>query len=252
MPVLPKFWTMCRTAAVAALVLTAVLTPRLALAAEALAAVAANFAKPVEALAARFQAETGHTIKVSLGSTGKLYAQIANGAPFDLFLAADQARPEKAEAEGLAVPGSRFTYASGRLALIRSDGGEPSLDFLKEGAFRHLAIANPKLAPYGLAAEQAMSGLGLLEQLRPKLVFGENIGQTFAMAATGNAEAGFVALSQVTGPRWVVPADLHAPIHQDAVLLTRSADNEAAKGFLAYLRSEEGRQIIRGFGYDTE
>jgi molybdate transport system substrate-binding protein len=223
-----------------------------AMAAEALAAVAANFAKPAAELVARFGAETGHTVKVTLGSTGKLYAQIANGAPFDLLLAADQARPEQLVAQGLAAPDSRFTYASGRLVLVRADGGEPSLDFLKEAAFRHLAIGNPRLVPYGLAAEQAMAGLGLLEQLRPKLVLGENIGQTYAMVSTGNAQAGFVALSQVTGPHWLVPAGLHAPIHQDVVLLLRAANNEAARGFHAYLRSAEGRKLIQSFGYDTE
>ncbi len=231
--------------------------PRPLAAAEALAAVAANFAKPVERLIADYEAASGHRIRATLGSTGKLYAQIAHGGPFDLFLAADQARPERLVAEELAVPDSRFTYAVGRLALIRSDGGQVGANLLRKADFRRLAIANPKLAPYGLAAEQTLAGLGLLDSLRGKLVFGENIGQTILMVTTGNAEAGLVALSLVSEPSdarsyWLVPADLHEPIRQDAVLLARAKGNPAAEGFLAYLRSPEGREAIQRYGYDTD
>lgn len=220
--------------------------------ADALAAVASNFLKPAEQLAAAFQAESGHRVRLSAGSTGKLYAQISHGGPFDLFLSADEARPGLLEAEGLAVAGSRFTYAVGRLALIRSAGGEVGPDYLKAGGFRRLAIANPKLAPYGVASKQALRTLGFWEQMEPRLVYGENISQALAMVATGNAEAGLVAFSMVSGLHWKVPATLHEPVRQDVVLLKRAAKNEAARGFLAYLRSAEGQAAIRGFGYDTD
>lgn len=252
MPVLP----ICRTAAAAALVLAVALPPRLAGAAEALAAVASNFAKPVAELVTRFEAKTGHTVKVSLGSTGKLYAQITHGAPFDLFLAADQERPRRLEAEGGAVDGSRFTYAEGRLALIRAGGGPVEFERLMDGGFRKLALANPKLAPYGLAAEQSLRHAGVWERVAARLVYGENIGQAYTLVATGNADSGLVALSQVKGMAdppayWLVPADWHEPIRQDAVLVQRGKGNEAAEGFLAYLRSAAAREIIGDFGYGT-
>lgn len=219
-------------------------------AAEALAAVAANFARPAEQLAARFERDSGHRVRLALGSTGKLYAQIVRGGPYDLFLAADAERPARLVADGRAVRASQVTYAVGRLALIRHDDRRPSPAWLAAGDFRRLAIANPRLAPYGLAAEQALHGLGLAATLRPKLVFGENIGQAFALVATGNAEAGLVALAQVEARQhWLVPAALHAPIRQDAVLLVRGAGNPAAEGFLAYLRTDAAQAAIAAFGY---
>lgn len=232
-----------------------------ATAAEALVAVAANFADVVRQLEPGFRAATGHALAVSIGSTGQLYAQIRGGAPYDLLLAADQERPRRLAEEGLAVAGSRFTYAVGRLTLwsaaaerIGADGEET----LRHGGFRHLALANPKLAPYGAAARQVMRRLGLWEVLRERLILGENVGQTFAMVASGNAELGFVALAQVLssrnttpGSRWDVPARLHEPIRQDAVLLTRAADNLAARAFLGYLKSPTARSLIERSGYGT-
>ncbi|MEQ8936695.1 MAG: molybdate ABC transporter substrate-binding protein [Amphiplicatus sp.] len=226
---------------------------------EALIAVAANFAAPMEALEAAFEKSSGHALTVSAGSTGKLYAQIAGGAPFDILLAADTERPERLEAEGRAVSGSRFTYAVGRLALWSADTGfigEDGAAVLRDGKFRRLAIANPDLAPYGAAAMETLEELGLAETLRSKIVMGENIGQAYAMAASGNAELGFVALSQIaadkSGSRWVPPAALYKPIRQDAVLLARAAKNEAALAFLAYLKSEEAHAVLARSGYGTD
>jgi len=225
----------------------------------ALVAVAANFAEVMERLEADFEAESPHAITITTGSTGQLYAQIANGAPFDALLAADQARPERLEAEGLAVRGSRFTYARGQLVLWSADPGrigDAGPAVLRRGDFRRLAMANPELAPYGLAARQALDGLAAL---RGKIVFGENVGQTHAMVATGNAELGFVARSYVDSPRnpapgsrWTVPETLHEPIRQDAVLLLRGEDNSAARDLLAYLRRPAVRQVIAEHGYGVE
>lgn len=228
----------------------------------ALVAVAANFAEVVEALAPLFSDSSGHDLTITTGSTGKLYAQILAGAPFDVLLAADRERPARLEAEDLAVDGSRFTYAIGRLtlwspepALIDDDG----LKTLDEQAFRFLAIANPELAPYGLAAVQTLDHFGLKAALEDKLVMGQNIGQAFAMVATGNAELGLVAKSQAVsatneeaGSRWDVPAEAHAPIRQQAVLLRHGAENPAALAFLTFLRSEEARERIEAFGYGVD
>ena len=233
-------------------VLLTVLPPTASAAGEALAAVASNFAKPVERLVADSGDRTGHRVRLSLGSTGKLYSQIVHGGPFDLFLAADQARPARLLADGLAVAGSQSTYALGRLVLVRADGGTAAPAILRQDGFRRLAIANPKLAPYGVAAEQAIDALGLTARLRGKLVFAENIAQAAAMVATGNAEAGLIAASLVSGPAWPVPAHLHAPIRQDAVLLMRGRNNPAAMGFIAYLQSAEGRATIRAFGFGED
>ncbi len=222
-------------------------------------AVAANFTEVMEALSEGFKERTGHSLRISFGSTGKLYAQIANGAPFDVFLAADQARPLRLEKEGLAVPGTRFTYAEGVLVLWSPDKtvvtGQPK-KLLESAEFRHLAIANPDLAPYGRAAYETLKGLGLWSSLAPKLVRGQNIGQAFQFVATGNAELGFVALSQVMSPRntapgsrWEVPSPQHGPIQQDAVLLKRGDDNAAARAFLRFLRSPDSLRIIHAFGY---
>ncbi|WP_417733623.1 molybdate ABC transporter substrate-binding protein [Roseovarius sp.] len=223
-------------------------------------AVATNFAEAAEQLIAGFEAQTDHRITLVTGSTGKLFAQIIEGAPFDAFLAADQARPARLEAENRAVAGARFTYAKGQLVLwsatpgfIKPDGAAA----LRAGDFTHLAIANPDLAPYGLAAKQALQGLDLWDALRPKLVMGQNIGQAFSMVATGNAELGLVAKSYAvsnrnreSGHHWDVPEALYDPIRQDAVLLREA--NVAARDFLAYLKGGEARLLIQDHGYHVE
>ena len=226
---------------------------------EAYIAVAANFAEVTELLAQRFEKETGHKLRVTTGSSGKLYAQISNGAPFDVFLSADQARPKRLEQEGKTVAGSRFTYATGQLSLWSADPtliGTSGPAALKQAGFRSLAIANPKLAPYGLAAREALKALKLWRGLQNKIVMGQNVGQTFALIASGNAELGLVARSYVISPRnksrgsrWDVPSSLHSPVRQDAVLLSRAADNPAAFAFLQFLKSQETIRVIRQFGY---
>lgn len=222
-------------------------------------AVAANFTGPMKAIAAVFEKTTGHKAELIIGSTGKFYAQIKTGAPFDVFLAADNETPAKLEQEGLSVKGSRFTYATGKLVLWSANTGlvDGKGDVLKKGDFKKLAIANPKVAPYGAAAVETMAKLGLLDTITPKLVQGESIGQAFNFIATGNAELGFVALSQVleggklkSSSAWTVPANLHAPIVQDAVVLTRGKDNKAAAELVALLKSERIKDLIRSYGYD--
>lgn len=229
-------------------------------AAEAQVAVAANFAEPIKAIAAVLEKTTGHTLKITVGSTGRLYAQIRNGAPFDVLLAADDKAPAQLEADGMAQPGSRFTYASGKLVLWSPDAARVDAQgtVLKTAGFRKLAVANPKTAPYGVAALEVIDKLGLSAALAPKLVQGESIGQTYNFAFTGNAEIAFVAMSQVldggrlkSGSMWVVPQTLYAPIQQDAVLLKRAANNEAAQALLRLLKSPEVTALIRSFGYDT-
>lgn len=218
-------------------------------------AVASNFADPLRPIARRFEAGTGHTVILSPGSTGKLFAQIVNGAPFDVFLAADTERPARLERDGVAVPGSRSTYAVGRLILWSPRPGyvDERGAVLETGRFRHLAIANPKLAPYGKAAREVLEARGLWAALQGRLVRGENIGQAFQFVNSGNAELGLVAYAQVRRPGhpvagfgWLVPQSLHAPIAQQAVLLK---DRDAARAFLAFLRSEAATEILRGFGY---
>lgn len=225
-------------------------------------AVAANFTDAARDLASAFQTETGHKAKISFGSTGKLYAQIEHGAPYHVFLAADVQRPRKAEQEGLAVPGSFFVYANGRLVLwsaadqLFADGDGP--DFLTSGAFKRLAIANPKTAPYGLAAKQVLLKLGLWDALQPKLVRGDSIAQAFQFVATGNAQLGFVAASQahawkhVNASLWQVPEDDYEPIAQGAVLLNKGQDNPAAREFLEFLKSPKAVRIITGYGYAVD
>jgi len=241
----------------------AALAPALLLAAagasagEVTVAVAANAAEAAEALAADFEQRTGHRVTVTVGSTGKLYAQILHGAPFDVFLAADQERPRLLLERGLAVADSRRTYAIGRLVLWSSDPTlEASAETLRGGSFRWLAIANPDLAPYGAAARATLRELGLWESLRSKIVVGENVGQSFTMAASGNAELGLVALSSVIDPRngregscWEIPEHLHAPIRQDAVLLDRGGENPAAREFHLFLGSYRARRTIESFGF---
>jgi molybdate transport system substrate-binding protein len=223
-------------------------------------AVAANFTAATRDLIPLFERATGHTVKASFGSTGQLFAQIGNGAPFEVFLAADSRRPRKAETAGLAVAGSRFTYARGRLVLwsarpaLFTDGAA----YLRSGAFERVAIANPRTAPYGLAAQQVLERLGLRDTLQGRLVQGESIAQTFQFLATGNAAVGFVALSQVRawqgapGSVWEIPAGDYAPIEQQAVLLKKGASNPAARAFLAFLQGDAARAVIAGYGYGTE
>ena len=227
-------------------------------AAEAKVAVAANFAEPLKAVAAVLLKTTGHTLAITAGATGKLYAQIKNGAPFDVLLAADQATPALLEQDGLAAPGSRFTYATGKLVLWsanvnRVDAGGKVLTQTNLGK---VAFANPKIAPYGAAAVQVMDKLGLTAALAPKLVQGESIGQTYTFAYSGNADVGFVALSQVlavgklkSGSMWIIPQNLYAPIRQDAVILQRASHNEAALALMTLLKSPNIKDLIRSYGY---
>ncbi len=230
--------------------------------ARALVAVAANFAEVVERLKPGFEAATGHRLQATTGSTGKLYAQISAGAPFHVLLSADAATPARLEAEGNAVAGTRFTYAVGRLALWSAQPGVVAGDgraTLQAGNFRHLAIANPDLAPYGVAARQVMQATGTWPALQGKLVMGQNIGQTHSMVATGAAELGFVALSAVQRPgvppqgsAWTVPQSLYSPLQQDALLLRPGEHNPAARAFLAYLRTPEAQRVIEAHGYGLE
>ncbi|CAN7344440.1 molybdate ABC transporter substrate-binding protein [Acidovorax sp.] len=221
-------------------------------------AVAANFTAPMQKIAAAFEADTGHKAELSFGATGKFYAQITNGAPFQILLSADDTTPAKLEREGKVVANSRFTYAIGTLVLWSAKEGyvDDKGAVLKTGDFKHLAIANPKLAPYGLAATQVMDKLGLAATLQPRFVQGENIAQTYQFVATGNAQLGFVALSQVMvdgriaqGSAWQVPADLHEPIRQDAALLETGKGNAAATALMQYLKGEKARTIIKSYGY---
>ncbi len=230
----------------------------LALADEVQVAVAANFTAPMQEIAQAFEQDTGNRVVAAFGSTGQLYAQISHGAPFEVFLAADATTPARIEQDGLAVTGTRFTYATGALALWSADASliSDGEQLLRSGSFRHLAIANPKTAPYGLAAKQVMQRLGLSAALAHTLVEGQSIGQTYQFVASGNAELGFVALSQVyrngeitTGSAWQLPAELYEPIHQDAVLLDKGADNPAAAALLSYLKGERAAAIIRSYGY---
>ena len=241
------------------LLVTGLINGRLA-AEEVRIAVAANFTDVTRQIAPLFEQATGHTTRISYGSTGMLFSQIENGAPFDLFLAADTRRPGKAEAEGLAVPGSRFIYAKGKLVLwsAQQSAFAAGETFLKQGEFTHVAIANPETAPYGLAARQVMEHLGIWQTLQPRLVRGDSIAQTFQFVATGNADIGFVAASQIKawqgtpGTTWEIPADDYDPIDQAAVLLKRGENNPAARAFLAFLKRDSTRAVIERFGYGVE
>lgn len=247
-------WLHCLAAAVSTL--AAVASTH---AAEAQVAVAANFAEPIKAIAAVLEKTTGHTLKISVGATGSLYAQIKNGAPFDVFLSANTEAPAQLEKDGLAQPGSRFTYATGKLVLWSADVARVDAkgEVLTSGNFRKVAIASPKVAPYGAAAVQMIDRLGLSARLTPRLVQGESIGQTFNFVYTGNAELGFVALSQVldggklkSGSMWLIPQNLYDPIRQDAVLLQRAASNPAAQALVQVLKSPNIKDLIRSYGYD--
>lgn len=223
------------------------------------AAVAANFTQPMEQIVKLFQMESGHTVRVSLGSTGKFYSQIQNGAPFDVLVAADEKVPQRLEKEGLAVEGSRFVYALGKLVLWSAQPGlvDAKGAILRKGNYNKLAIGDPKLASYGTAAKEALEDLGLWSVIQGKLVQGENITQTYQFAATGNAELAFIALSQITrdgrvteGSWWIVPAHLYNPIKQSAVQLSAAKDKAATQAFLTFLKSEKAKEVIRSFGYE--
>nr|WP_315261434.1 molybdate ABC transporter substrate-binding protein [uncultured Limnohabitans sp.] len=225
---------------------------------EVTVAVAANFTAPMQKIAKAFEQDTGHKAQLAFGATGKFYAQIKNGAPFALLLAADDETPARLEKEGLAIAGTRFTYATGRLALwskqanVVDDKGE----VLRSNSFHKLAIADPKLAPYGMAAMEVIHKLGVQANVVPKLVQGESIGQTYQFVSTENAQLGFVALSQISvdgritqGSAWVVSQHLHAPLKQDAVLLNAGKDNAAANALLKYLQGDTAKAIITSYGY---
>lgn len=221
-------------------------------------AVAANFTAPIQAIARDFEKDTGHKLVASFGATGQFYTQIKNGAPFEVFLAADDTTPAKLESENEVVKGSRFTYAVGTLALWSAKDGyvDDKGEVLKKNEYQHLSIANPKAAPYGLAATQVLDKLGLTNATKAKIVEGQSIAQAYQFVQTGNAELGFVALSQVykdgkltSGSAWIVPADLHEPIKQDAVILNKGKDNAAAKALIEYLKGPKAAAVIKSYGY---
>lgn len=229
-----------------------------AMADEVSVAVAANFTAPMQKIAADFEKDTGHKVVAAFGATGKFYAQIKNGAPFELLLAADDETPAKLIKENAAVAGSQFSYAIGKLVLWSA---KPAIvdgagEVLKNGGFDHLAIANPKLAPYGAAAVEVMKALGVNDALQPKIVTGESIAQTYQFISSGNAQLGFVALSQVVkdgkieGSSWVVPAKLYTPIRQDAVVLDKGKGKPAAEALMKYLKSDKAKAVITSFGYE--
>lgn len=225
-------------------------------AAETHVAVAANFTAAAKEIAGVFKQKTGHNAVLSFGSSGTLYAQITQGAPFQIMLSADDERPKQLIADGLGVPDSRFTYAVGKLVLWSKEAAlVKTEDTLKGGAFSKLAIANPAAAPYGAAAIETLRALKLYDALAPKIVQGNNIGQTFQFVDTGNAELGFVALSQIVdktcGSRWVVPQKLYTPILQDAVLLKKAASDEPAAAFMTFLKGPQARAIIEKYGYEV-
>ncbi len=250
---------MLRTTLLTALVSSLLLATSAARADDIQVAVAANFTAPMQQIAAQFEKETGHKAILSFGATGKFHTQIVNGAPFEILLAADDETPAKLEKDGYGVAGSHFTYAIGKLVLwsANADLIDAKGEVLKNGNFKHLALANPKTAPYGAAAVEALTKLGLIGKLQERFVQGENISQTHQFISTGNAELGFVALSQVfkdgkvsSGSVWQVPANLYSPIQQDAVLLTKGKDKPAASALLAYLKSGKAQAVIKSFGYD--
>lgn len=230
------------------------------LAKEVRVAVASNFLLPLKELAREFKKSTGHHVVVISGSTGKLYAQIKQGAPFDIFLAADSIRPKLLETEGMGVPGSLFTYAAGRLALWSNNPTlilRKDLKVLNQKNFRYLAIANPKTAPYGKAAEQVLRKKGFWKQIQNRLVRGENISQTFQFVMTGNADIGFIALSQLRkiqgrGYSWTIPEEWHDPIRQQGLLLKRAKTNKAAREFLNFIKSDRIQKVIESYGYSLE
>lgn len=235
------------------------LTNSIAAAATTLVAVASNFTKPMTEIAAEFEKATGHTAKLSFGPSGKFVSQIENGAPFEVFLSADEINPIKLEQSGATVPGSRFVYALGKLVLWSATSGyvDGQAGILNSGNFKHLALADPKLAPYGAAAVEVLKNMGLSEKLQSLMVQGENIAQAYQFISTGNAELGFIALSQVyengkisSGSAWIVPSDHYSPIKQSAVLLNVGAENPASKALLDFLKTAPALAIIKKYGYD--
>ncbi|WP_332848276.1 molybdate ABC transporter substrate-binding protein [Massilia sp. S19_KUP03_FR1] len=241
-----------------ALLLFAAAVSMPAFADEVSVAVAANFTAPMKVIAAQFEKDTGHKVLASYGATGKFYAQIRNGAPFDILLAADDATPAKLDQESATAPNTRFTYAIGKLVLWSAQAGvvDAKGDVLKTGKFDHLAVANPKLAPYGLAAVETLQKLNLLTTWQAKFVTGENIGQTYQFVASGAASLGFVAMSQVyegnklkSGSAWMVPSHLYSPIRQDAVVLSRGGNKPAVAAFVTFLKGDAAKAIIRSYGY---
>ena len=228
-------------------------------AAEVHIAVAANFTAPINEIAAAFEKASGHKVIAAFGPTGGLYTQIKHGAPFEVFLAADDSTPARLETEGEILAGSRFTYAIGKLVLWSASAGyvDAQGEVLRRNEFNHLSMGNPKTAPYGLAATQVLARLGLSEAVKPKLVEGTNITQAYQFVATGNAEQGFVALSQVFkdgqisgGSAWIVPEDMYEPIRQDAVILNKGKDNPAAAALVDYLKGPKAAAVIKSYGYD--
>lgn len=225
-------------------------------------AVASNFLNPFRSIANEFKKTAPHTVRIISGSTGSLFAQISNGAPYHVFLAADSWRPKILEEKGIAVQGSRYVYARGRLTLWSADPdriGKNGIDALRRNNFRHLAIANPKTAPYGQASIKILEKLDLLEALSPLIVRGGNIGQTFQFVFTGNAELGFVSLSQVLDPklknkgsRWDIPEEYHDPLEQSVVLLKKGQNNKAAKALMRFLKGAKAKALIQQYGYELE
>ena len=248
-----------------AFILMVMLTPFTLQAAQVRIAVASNFLIPVQGLAKSFEEQTGHSVTVSAGSTGKLYAQIVNGAPFDIFLAANSREPQRLEASGLTVAGSRFTYALGKLVLwgpqTQINEQEPKT-VLNNSALQRLAIANPATAPYGAAAVEVLEKLGLYDALKHKIIRGENVSQTYQYVASGAAQLGFVALSQLKAQErqqtidnnhyWLVDATFYAPIRQQAVLLKKAEGNAAVRRFIEFLSGPAGRSAIEAYGYGVE
>ena len=230
-----------------------------AIAGEVNAAVAANFAAPMQQIVALFQKETGNTVKLSFGATGKFYAQIREGAPFDVLLAADEKTPRLLEQQGLAIKGSGFVYAQGKLVLWSAKPGfvDDKGVVLSKNSYHRIAYADPKLAPYGMAAQETLQNMKLWDKVQSKMVTGESIGQTYQFAASGNSELAFIALSQIIkngkvteGSWWVVPADMYHPIRQTAIALTTAKDKEAARALLLYLKSGKATAIIHSYGYE--
>lgn len=240
-------------------VMLPLLAPISLLAAEAKVAVASNFTAPMKVIAQDFERDTGHKLVLSFGATGQFYAQIRHGAPYAVLLAADDETPQKLELEGWGVPATRFTYAIGRLVLWSQRPGwvDDKGEVLRSGVFEKIAIANPKLAPYGAAALEVLDKMGVRERIRPKTVEGANITQTFQFVASGNAPLGFVALSQVqdngairTGSAWIIPSSMHSPIRQDALVLKPGQNHPAANALIQYLKGDRARAVMRAFGYE--
>lgn len=240
--------------------LTLLLISKGALAEQVMIAVAGNFFKPLKVIAAEFERQSGHKALLSVGSTGKLYAQIVNGAPFEIFIAADQTRPKKLVEQHLAVIDTQFTYAQGKLVLWSKDKNQIDIQgkILQSKDLIHLAIVNPKIAPYGEAAVDVLKNIGVYQQLKPKLVLGQNLGQSFQQISSGAVKQGIIALSQVitngkliSGSTWIIPESLYSPIQQDAILLNKGKENPAAIAFLTFLKSPTSQALIKAYGYEV-